>query len=592
MGVLPLVFSLTGLASLILGYFGFSQLLHSLHQPHNPLDLLYDDLQLFVLGPDPLQNPVRIPWTLQIARFTAPTATVYAIVEAGRLVFGAQLRRLRARSARGHVIVCGTSLAAETLSRRLQAAGRSVVEVRPPFDPQTILPRGPLRVSGDARDPAVLRAAGVGRATALYACGEDSAANTAIALAAGRVRPATGRALDVYAQIQDPQLCLALQARYLGVDHPPGLRLDFFNIDDLAARHLLVDQPLLLVAGRPPRVLVVGASSFGRAVLVELARHWRSQQPRNPAPLPVTVIDPAADLVVVDLIGRYPLLGEVCEFDTFAEELTGVLARDELRQAPDRTFICDDDEARALKTAITVDRFWHGVAHSVVVRLDQLASFRAGLSFGVAGQLFDEAAGVLRVYGVVDSACEPELIGQDLLDRLAQAIHERYRQARLAAPGPADPFAVPWAQLPTAVRQTNRAQAEEIGRRLHSIGCVLLPRGEHHTDSGLRESEVDELARTEHERWRAGLADLGWRYGQERRDVDRLHPAVLEWSQLTGEYQHRTREAIRQWPGILADAGFQIVRAGGPDTPGIPTRRTPSGLAHIVTGSPPPADPM
>ena len=145
------------------------------------------------------------PLALNIARFGAPAVTVYALVEAGRLLFATELRRLRARNARGHVVVCGDTLVAGTLTRRLRAAGdRVVVGAAPTRWPAAAARRG---CPGDARDPDVLRAAGVGRARALYACTDDSAANTAIALAAAR--PRHGRPpLAVYAQVADPELCL------------------------------------------------------------------------------------------------------------------------------------------------------------------------------------------------------------------------------------------------------------------------------------------------------------------------------------------------------------------------------------------------
>src|SRR5262249_13183784 len=153
---------------------------------HRPVDLAYYDLQLFVLSPNPLQaKSGPYPLTLEFARFAAPAVTVYAFVETVRLLFAAEFRRRRARNARGHVLVCGEAPLPEILSRRLRSAGRLVVDVRSGPYASTTRPAGQLLVLGDPRDPAVLKAAGVSRATALYACDEDSTTNIAIALAAG-----------------------------------------------------------------------------------------------------------------------------------------------------------------------------------------------------------------------------------------------------------------------------------------------------------------------------------------------------------------------------------------------------------------------
>jgi RyR domain len=356
----------------------------------------------------------------------------------------------------------------------------------------------------------------------------------------------------VHAQVHDPELCLALQARYLGLAHPPGLRLDFFNAEDLAARKLVADVPLTAVAGRAPEVLVVSASAFGRALIVELARVWRVADPAALDPLPITLVDPAADAVVDDLARRYPFLRRVCRFTIYHHDLLDLLGQGELREAPDRAFVCDDDEQRALKTAITADRFWHGAPNSVVVRLDQLAAFHHGLRFG----------GSLRVYGGIQAASDPYLIAEDLVERLARVIHDRYRLSRLAdgADTGTNPFLVAWEDLPNRIRLANRAQAEDVGRKLHAIGCVLVPRGGH-DESELRAAEIDKLAVMEHERWCAERTADGWRHAVVRDDAHKLHPAITDWDELPEQMRRLNYDAVRGLPGMLSDAGFQVVRA-------------------------------
>ena len=78
-------------ASLILGYRGFAEYVPNLpgFSPRR-LDLIYYDLQLFVLGSPPLDQGGSLPPPLQIARFTAPAVTVYALIEAARAGVGGQ----------------------------------------------------------------------------------------------------------------------------------------------------------------------------------------------------------------------------------------------------------------------------------------------------------------------------------------------------------------------------------------------------------------------------------------------------------------------------------------------------------------------
>jgi voltage-gated potassium channel Kch len=551
---LRIAFGVAALVALLLGYVGLAE--HLRQSPEYQVwDVLYYDFQLFVLGSTPLEEHGPFPAPLQVARFIAPVVTVYTIVEGVRVFSTTEFRRLRARKARGHVVVSGDTPLAAALSRRLRSEGRRVVDVRP------VATGGRLVVTGDVRDPAVLRAAGAGRATALYACEVDSAANIATALAAGQLRRSASHPLKVYAHIRDPDLCLSLQARYLGLPQPAGLRLAFFNADDLAARKLFEDEPLSPEADRPPRLLIAGDGVFARAVVLEAARHWR-QTTDEAAPLPITLVSETAQAAHDELTGRYPFLRLACRFTVHAADLLQLLADRTRRDPPSRAFICHEDEEHALKTAMTAKQFWRGRPHTVVVRLDQLAGFRDGLDPTGHGRLFAEASGALRAYGVNDAASDPQLIGEDLVEQLARVIHERYRAARRQRGD--DPQVnramVRWEELPDAMRRNNREQAEDIGRKLREIGCSIVPRLGPWDGGGLDEAEIEKLAQMEHERWRRQYAADGWQYAEER-DYDRkYHPGLRDWPELSEQMRLRNHDAVREVPMILADAGFQIVR--------------------------------
>lgn len=560
--LLRLIFALFGVVAFVCGYIGLHQHLGEIGgYSRSPFDLIYYDLQLFVLGAPPLDDGGPFPPLLDVARFGAPAVTAYAVVEACRLLFATELRRLRDRNARGHVIVCGDGLVADTLTRRLRAAGHRVVTVR---SDDVVTPSGSGGVARAARDPGVLRGAGIGRARAVYACTDDSATNAAIGLAAAR----HGRSpLAVYAQVSDPELCLALQARHLGLARQPGARLDFFNIDDLAARKLFTEEPLIAVDGRPPRVVVLGGTAFGRAVLVELARRWRVRDPHGARLVPLALVDESATEVAAQLTHRYPFLSRVCRIiplDGGLTDLLQKLPRVGFPLPPDRVFICYDDEERALKTALTAEQLWHGGPGSMVVRLDRLANLREAFGSGYGVGILDDLSGALRLYGVVHAACDPALIGDDLVERLARVIHESYvvsRRRHGERPG-ANPSLVPWEELSEPLRRANRAQAKDIGRKLRELGCALSPRVGPGDEHALEEPEIERLAILEHQRWLAEQRASGWRYAPDRDDARRLHPALSPWEDLREDLRERNHDAVRELPVILADAGFRIVRVG------------------------------
>lgn len=555
-------FAVTAILTLALGYVGFATFLrHSAVCADRRIDLIYYDLQLFVLGADPLQGGGPYPIALEIARFAAPAVTMYAIFEIVLRLFAAEARRMRVRLARGHVIVCGEGVIAETLTRRLRATGQYVISVRSQAKPPSPSVGRWLTILGDPRDPEILTCAGIRHASALYICDADeSTANTAIAFAASVARSSTNNDLIVHVHIRDPDLCLTLQARYLGLDHLDGLLLNFFNIDDVAARMLFADERLQRVNGSPPQIAVVGATTFSRTVIVEAARSWKADNPTTLDPLPVTVIDEQASLMVTNLLDRYPFLRTVCQLTPHDADLATVLVNGGLRVLPDRAFICYDDEDHALKTATAAERFWRSAPQSIIVRLDQVAAFQDETARG-DHYLFNDADGRVRAFGVVSTACQPNIIGDDLTGRVAKAIHERYRQTRLeeGCPAEGNPSMAPWEELPDHLRESNRTQARDIGRKLSEIRCVIMPRVGQDIDGVLSDTEIEQLAEMEHGRWYDDYKTKGWEYDDRTDSASKTHLALRPWPELPDWLRQRNHETVRNLPAILSDAGFQIV---------------------------------
>ncbi|HEY1571828.1 MAG TPA: RyR domain-containing protein [Pseudonocardiaceae bacterium] len=556
-----LVFVALVIVALVSGYVGFAVYLHgnTLFE-HGPLDLLYDDLQLFVLGPFPLQQggTGALPVALQIGRLAAPLVTVYAFVEAGRLFLAAEVQRWRTLRARGHVVVCGSGATALALTRRFGELGARVVSIHPGPVPDGS--RRKFLVAGDARQPETLRSAGVHRAGALYACTDDTATNTVIALAARRMAKDKGAELAVYALATDPELCLALQARHLGQPRSAGGRFEFFNIDELAARKLFDDLPPPTAGA--PHILVIGATSFGRAVVVEQARRWRAGQPDADARLTVTLVDENAAEALADITHRYSFVGDVCRLRPYDKGLATLFTVPAGGPAATMVFVCLDDEEASLRTALTVDRLWHGGPGSLVVRLERLSSLRDAFDGSAGDPLLDQVAGVLRLFGVVEAACDPRLIREDVTERLARVVHDRYRIARLRRGDSVEdnPSMVDWGRLPVTQRESCRAQAEDMGRKLRAIGCTLAPCGGPGDDHQLADDTVELLAEMEHERWLAERTDAGWRFAEQRAD-DRLeHPDLVAWERLSTVAKDKNRDAMRSLADIIGDAGFRIVQ--------------------------------
>ncbi|MFE3449411.1 RyR domain-containing protein [Nonomuraea sp. NPDC059194] len=539
---LRLSFAVLVVTSFVLGLVGFGAYLPQA----SAFDLVYYSLQLFVLDPAPFDvDHAPLGWTLEVARFTAPAATIYALVAGLLLLFSTEIRRLRARRSRGHAVVCGTGPIAAVLTNRLRTAGRGVVQIAPTPNAD----RGVLHVEGDPRDPSVLRAAGVERAAVLYACESDSATNTAIALAAHALpRPRT-RPLAAYGLIADPDMCAALRARRLGLTRPTGLHLDFFNPDTLAARVLLHNDPPTTA----DPVMVIGLGTFGRTLLLELARHWRLHAPEL-GPLPITVVDAAATSTVTALCARHDQLLTACDLEAIDLEPEQVSLPEVLPQPSRRVYVCYPDQDLALKVALTSPRLWGGGPGSLVVRVDHAAAFDSSLLEGLDG--------ALRVFPVTDAAGDPALIAEDLVETLAKAAHNHYLADQRARGGrtAVNPSLVPWEELAEDKRESNRLLAEDVGRKLKEVGCALGPRVDPDLGFAFTKEEIELLAEMEHVRWVRMMMTRGWSHGPLRDDEKKTHPDIGDWSTLSAAAQEKDRDTVRNLPRILALAGFQVVR--------------------------------
>ena len=230
------------------------------------------------------------------------------------LLLSEQWRRLVVATASSHAIVVGDGPVAIQLARNLRrengrsAEGGGDQLQRRHADPGR---RTKLHdVRGDPADLSTLRAAGVSRARELFACTGEGTVNAAIVLRArDEVREAAKQPLAAYALVRDAELGVALRARRIGVTGDRRLRLDFFAVEDIAARRLFDTHPLTLTGGSPVHVVISGFGQLGQAVLREVAR--RREMVPGSASVKV-VIRHATEEEVAKLTDAFPVIVGNC----------------------------------------------------------------------------------------------------------------------------------------------------------------------------------------------------------------------------------------------------------------------------------------
>jgi hypothetical protein len=539
-----------GAVALILGIIGLNQYVSHQKMPvfgRGWLDILYYDLELYVFNAAPVQGPGPFPVTLQIARFLAPAVTVLAGVETLRLLLGEQLRRWASASAAKHAVVTGDGAVAIELAQNLRQEYRKVVVVGASWATATRARRhGLLDVSGDPADPAALRAAGLSRADVLYACASLSATNAATALRAREISQASGRPLVTYALVRDAEICTALRARRIGAKGDPWFHLDFFSVEDTAARVLLDRYPLAREGVPPARAVIIGFGRLGRAVLREIAR-----RPRLDPSLVSVTIRGETRAIIEPFLELFPVIARNCSVTCDNDPPPD-------GSAPTRTFVCLPGAEDALNAGLAAAHVLTDPDDLVVVCMSEPSPFGAVLTGQTA--LLDDVKGRLNVFEVLEEACMPARIKADLVDQLARAIHRAYVD-NCAARGDSpqvNQSMLPWEQLPDDLKQANVAQAEDIGTKLESINCTVTPESRTAPAFAFKADEIEQLARMEHERWMAERRAQGKVYGPRREGNQ--HPDLVDWQYLSENAREKDRDAIRELPDILREAGFQILR--------------------------------
>lgn len=519
--------------SLLLGYVGYR---HLADASMSRTDAAFGAIQLFFMETQTdLDDP---PVALNIARFTAPLSLAAATLAAVLAVAGQQIRRALLRwRGRGHVVLVGLGETGTELARALRERERKVVVLEAdPGHPglADVQSRGAVVVTGDARQPDLLRRCRVDTAQQVVVTTGNDSANVEVCEALTQL---VSDATTVHAAIDDEALWAVLGRVQIEERSDTG-SFDFFHADDRKALAFIdtVDRSLDAVASA---VYLSGEGALAQRVIVRWCQRRLAEGMRT------TVHVNAATYcgVVEPLLMTQPWLESLVSTEV-SVPTTCALA-----------LVCrEGSDGRALSAALGIAGERH--VRDVFV-CSTLPSGRAVL----------DLKGVSRKIHLVPAGAafrEPDaFFGHSWIELMAMARHEDYcATERLRGITSADnPSLVTWDELPESLKDSNRRFAVAVGSVLGEIGAGLVPLGRPlaHDAMPVGRDRLETLAQQEHVRWMSDLVRDGWTYSSGPKDPDRkTHSLLVDWEELDESEREKDRDAIRAIPRMLARVGYAL----------------------------------
>ncbi len=161
----------------------------------------------------------------------------------------------------------------------------------------------------------------------------------------------------------------------------------------------------------------------------------------------------------------------------------------------------------------------------------------------------------MGVFRTLECICTVDFAEGGSYELMARAIHRRYSDLQpLGAQPP------PWSRLDVEMKESNRAQARDITAKLARFGYQIVPLcAWDATDFTFEDDEVEQLAKSEHDRWWQQKIDDGWQWGKVKSDEKKTNPYMVPSEDLPKDVAEWDREFVRTIPAVLASAGLQIM---------------------------------
>jgi hypothetical protein len=150
------------------------------------------------------------------------------------------------------------------------------------------------------------------------------------------------------------------------------------------------------------------------------------------------------------------------------------------------------------------------------------------------------------------------LFEPEKLEQMGQTFHARYLEDTLNGNQKS------WEKLEDTYKNANRKQAEYAVTILKTCGFATRlaqkPLEPKNLFNDFTDNEIEHMAELEHGRWNVERLRDGWHYGKKRDNKRKIHPCIVSWVLLPDDIKKYDRDAVREFPAVLAQAGLEVYR--------------------------------
>lgn len=592
--------------ALVFGYWGFAIAFEGSGNTQGWDNILYYTLQLFVLqsGMEVVVNNVQ----LEIARFIAVIFTFSFLFYIIWILFD-HMRRILLRVGRGHIIICGLGYLGPAIARKFIGSKRVVIIEKDPHnqDLQIWKDEGAIVFQGDATREEMLRKAHIERASDIFIVTGNDETNIEIAVKCtqvieditskqpgffanikvqwkklkkkiqlflvqkGLLKGIPNQDLRCHVHIVDRDLSdLLLQANLMGSSHNRPIKMDFFNLYQIAGCCILKQHPPFPKEpplNSPPHILVIGMGRMGESVIVKSAKKWKKYGTRDNK-IKISCIGNDTLKKEDYLRWKYPSLKDYCDLYTINMDIMDLSFkegsfRDSIKKTGqvDIIYICLDNISLGMTAALTIAQLPEFKGVKIVLR-----STYCGSAVEIFREFSNRSAnpGIFSTiipFPIVDNQCSLTYICGGLREMMARASHANYIERRLkeGATPETDIAMKPWDELKDELKESTFGQIDHIYAKIHHAKCRIENRK--NWDEPLftfPDVVLEELAEMEHERWCRERTAKGWIYAEKTDKETRRSQWMVPYEKLPPYMKEYDRDPVRRIPEYLEMVDLKV----------------------------------